>query len=193
MENLPSEILCIIFLYLDKTSRKRATGTCKLWFDVIRNDSNLSNHICYRYRFQDLQHRIENLEWDWKRWPALRSLEFHGKNICVGNKDIMNALIDFKRGPTLEIVIFDVAIDFADLNPNCPRGVATIRKLAFNPQLDITQFGVEHIWSLNIYKQNEEMFKLINKNRKVLKELAVNKFDWNGFPSQITHYGLFLI
>ena len=75
MENLPSEILCIIFSYLDKTSRKRATGTCKLWFDVIRNDSNLSNHIYYNDSAKNLQHKIENLEWDWKRWPVLKSIE----------------------------------------------------------------------------------------------------------------------
>ena len=178
MENLPSEILCIIFSYLDKTSRKSATATSKLWFDLIRSDSNLSNHISYRYRFQELQRRIENLEWDWKRWPALKTLEFKNRNICVSKKDILNALIDFKKGPTLEIVIFDVKIDFADLYPNCPREVAFIKKLAFNPQLDITQFGVEHIWSLNIYKQNDEMFKLINNNRKVIKELAVDKFSY---------------
>jgi len=178
MENVPSEILCIIFSYLDKTSRKRATATSKLWFDLIRSDSNLSNHISYRYRFQDLQRRIENLEWDWKRWPALKSLEFHGRNINVGKEDILNALIDFKKGPTLEIVIFDVMFDFADLYPNYPREVATVSKLAFNPHHNITQFGVEHIWSLKIHKPNDEMFKLINKNRKVLKELAVHKFSY---------------
>ena len=55
---LPREILSIIFSYLDKKSRKNATATSKLWFDVIRNDSNLSNHISYRYKCQDLQRRI---------------------------------------------------------------------------------------------------------------------------------------
>ena len=178
MENLPSEILCIIFSYLDKSSRKRATLTSKLWFDLIQSDSNLSNHISCRYSPQELQRRIENLEWDWKRWPALKTLEFERRYICVFKKDILKALIDFKKCPTLEIVVFDVMIDFADLYPNCPKEVAKIRKLACNPQLDITQFGVEHIWSLNIYKQNDEMFRLINKNRKVLKELAIDKFSY---------------
>ena len=70
MEKLPSEILSIIFLYLDKKSRKSATATCQLWFDVIRN-SNSSNHICYKRSFEELQNRIKNLEWDWKRWPTL--------------------------------------------------------------------------------------------------------------------------
>ena len=87
MENLPSEIMCIIFSFLDKESRKNSTETCQLWFDVIRN-SNLSNHIYYRGGVEELQRKIINsriynllhinLEWDWKRWPALKTLEFQG-------------------------------------------------------------------------------------------------------------------
>ena len=61
---LPREILCIIFSFLDKRSRKSATAASRLWFDVIRNDSNFSNHICYNNNVENLQHKIENLEWD---------------------------------------------------------------------------------------------------------------------------------
>ena len=133
MENLPSEILCIIFSFLDKNSRKSATATCQLWFDVIRN-SNLSNHICYKDSdskdsVKKLQQRIENLEWDWKRWPVLKSIEIkNGLSIHYGcnlnrtteKRDLLNDLsIDFKKCPTLEMVIFDVRIDFADVFPNC--------------------------------------------------------------------------
>ena len=100
MENLPSEILCIVFSFLDKKSRKSATSTCHLWFDLIRN-SNLSNHICYKDSdskdsVKKLQQRIENLEWDWKRWPALKKIEILEFNSC--KKDLMNDLsIDFKQ------------------------------------------------------------------------------------------------
>jgi hypothetical protein len=77
MEKLPSELLYMIFSYLDKKSRKSATATCQLWFDVIRN-SNLSDHIYFKddsFSVEVLQQRIENLEWDWQRWPALKTLE----------------------------------------------------------------------------------------------------------------------
>ena len=186
MENLPSEIMCIIFSFLDKESRKNSTETCQLWFDVIRN-SNLSNHIYYRGGVEQLQRKIINsriynllhinLEWDWKRWPALKTLEFQG-----GHKfDLLNDLsIDFKQCPNLEIVIFNTVIDFADMLPNCPQNLAEIQKLAFNPHLDITQFGVDHIWSLKIsglyiQRQNDEVFKLISENIKNIKELRVSQ------------------
>ena len=96
MEKLPSELLYMIFSCLDKKSRKSATATCQLWFEVIRN-SNLSNHICYKGgdswdRVKKLQGRIENLEWDWKRWPALKTFEFQG----IPKEDLVNDLsIDF--------------------------------------------------------------------------------------------------
>ena len=175
MEKLPSEILYIILSFLDKKSRKSATATCQLWFDVIRN-SNLSNHICYKGSVVALQQRIENLEWDWKRWPALKTFDLEEER--QDKRDLLNDLsIDFKQCPTLEVVIFVVCIDIADLFLNCPRNVAMIRKLAFNPQLGITQFGVDHIWFFDIFKQNDEVFKMINENVKGLKELRV----WNPY------------
>ena len=125
---------------------------------------------------EKLQQRIENLEWDWKRWPALKTFELQGYS---DKDDLLNDLpIDFKQCPTLELVIFEANIDFADLFPNCPQWVARIYGLAFNPQLDITQFGVDHILSLKIQKQNDEVFKLINENVKELKELTVYKLSY---------------
>jgi hypothetical protein len=178
MEKLPSEILCIILSFLDKKSRKSATATCQLWFDVIRN-SNLSNHICFKGSVEELQGRIENLEWDWKRWPALKSFELQGYD---GKEDLLNDLpIEFKQCPTLEIVIFGAHIYFADLFPNFPRNFVIIDKLAFNPQLDIAQVGVDHIWSLKIiiWQQgdHDEVLKMIYESVKGLKELSVCKFS----------------
>ena len=180
MEKLPSELLYMIFSFLDKESRKSATATCQLWFDVIRN-SNLSNHICYKGSVVALQKSIENLEWDWKRWPALKTFEFQrNPERYFAKANLLNDLpIDFKQCPTLELVIFDAdELDNADLFPNCLRDVAYIRKLAFNPQLDIQQFGGNHIWSLMIDKRNDEVFKLINENVKGLKVLWVNNFNY---------------
>ena len=126
-----------------------------------------------------MQRRIENSEWDWRRWPALKIFEI--QNIGYGHKeDLLNVLsIDFKQCPTLEIVSFCVSIDFADLFANCPKCVAIIGKLAFNPQIDMTQFRcVDHIWSLGILEQDDEVFKLINKNVKGVKELSVSEVSY---------------
>ena len=142
--------------------------------DMIRNDSNFSNHICYKRTFEELQRSIKSLEWDWTRWPALKTLEIQKRSSF--NRGLLNDFsIDFKKCPTLEIVISNVYIDFVDLFPTIRLmdGVAKIDKLAFNPQLDVKQFGVEHIWSLQIWQQNDEINKLINENLKGVKELTV--------------------
>ena len=78
------------------------------------------------------------------------------------------------------MVISNVYIDFVDLFPTIRLmdGVAKIDKLAFNPQLDIKQFGVEHIWSLQIWQQNDEINKLINENLKDVKELTVRQVSF---------------
>jgi hypothetical protein len=127
-------------------------------------------------RIEDLQQRIKNLDLDLKRWPVLKTFEI--LRGCSLKEDLLNHLsIDYKHCPTLEIVIFEVFIDFADFLPNCPRDVAQIRALAFNPQLDIAQFGVDHIWSLIILKQNDEGFKMIHENVKGLKELRCDNLS----------------
>ena len=48
IENLPREVVCIIFSYLDKKSVQNATATCALWFQLIRSDRNLSGCICLK-------------------------------------------------------------------------------------------------------------------------------------------------
>ena len=46
MEKIPLEIWSKIFGYLDfETVQKTATMVCKLWFDMIRNDSVLSGEL----------------------------------------------------------------------------------------------------------------------------------------------------
>ena len=79
MEVLPREILCIIFSYLDKQSVENATGTCKLWFELIRNDKSLSGDICLeKLDLQELSQKILIGEWNWARWPALKTIKFGG-------------------------------------------------------------------------------------------------------------------
>ena len=84
MEVLPREILCIIFSYLDKQSVENATGTCKLWFELIRNDKSLSGDICLeKLDLQELSQKILIGEWNWARWPALKTIKFGGLSAKV--------------------------------------------------------------------------------------------------------------
>ena len=84
MEVLPREILCIIFSYLDKQSVENATGTCKLWFELIRNDKSLSGDICLeKLDLQELSQKILIGEWNWARWLALKTIKFGGLSAKV--------------------------------------------------------------------------------------------------------------
>ena len=46
VEILPREILCLIFSHLDKKTVQNVTATCKLWFELIRSNKNLTDNIC---------------------------------------------------------------------------------------------------------------------------------------------------
>ena len=83
-EILPREVLWIIFSYLDKESVLNATRTCKLWFELIRNDKSLSGDICLeKLDLQELSQKILIGEWNWARWPALKTIKFGGLSAKV--------------------------------------------------------------------------------------------------------------
>ena len=77
---LPREILCIVFSYLDKRSVQHATATCKLWFELIQGDSNLSSHICFKIaklsKLQVAGRMDQNVKLTGARWPVLKKVEF---------------------------------------------------------------------------------------------------------------------
>ena len=153
---LPREILCIIFSYLDKKSAQNASEMCKLWFELIRNDSNLSSYVFLKCDgLKELRTKIEKSEWIWNRWPVLKVLE-NGMNLDEP-KSIQEAVdlvksINFKDCSTLEKVTFRVNIDLQNFFPdfNSELKIATVEQLTFNPKSDIEWFGSEQISVLHI-------------------------------------------
>ena len=74
--NLPREVLCIIFLYLDKKSVLNSTATCNLWFELIRGNSNLSSNVCFKIvKFHEITQDLKLTE---ARWPVLKTVKFCG-------------------------------------------------------------------------------------------------------------------
>ena len=101
---LPKEVLCIIFSYLDERAKQSASETCGLWFELIRNDSNLSSHVFLNQDgLKELQSKIENSEWIWSRWPVLKVLEFGPLSMNIDEpKSVIEAMeliksINFKE------------------------------------------------------------------------------------------------
>ena len=58
IENLPREILWIIFSYMDQKTVKSSTATCKLWFDLIHSNSDLYGRI---YKKRTSKERLQRL------------------------------------------------------------------------------------------------------------------------------------
>ena len=156
---LPREILCIIFSYLDKRAAQSASEMCKLWFELIRNDSNLSSYVFLKCDgLKELRTKIEKSEWIWNRWPVLKVLENGPLSMNLDEpKSIQEAVdlvksINFKDCPTLEKVTFRVNIDLQNFFPdfNSELKIATVEQLTFNPKIGIEWFGSEQISVLHI-------------------------------------------
>ena len=156
---LPREILRIIFSYLEKNPIRSASETCKLWFELIRNDSNFSSHIFLKYHgLKELQAKIKNSEWNWDRWPVLKVLELGPLSINIDEPKSLKEAVDlvksinFKDCPTLEKVIFNVNFGLEDFFPDFHSDwrIATVEQLTFNPKHANESFGTEQISVLHI-------------------------------------------
>ena len=68
VKSLPNEVWCILFSYLGKKSLRNSTATCKHWFELIRNDSNLSGQVCLpNDGLLELKRKINDSQWIWTR------------------------------------------------------------------------------------------------------------------------------
>ena len=111
---LPREMLCLIFLHLDKKSVQSATATCKFWFELIRNDSTLSSHVCFKViKMQEFDKRIQDLEVSVARWPALKTIKFCGyyPYFSVVEKLVQHTtkIVNAQDCPPLEKIIVSVS------------------------------------------------------------------------------------
>ena len=109
--NLPNEIWCMIFSYLPLEPKKNATATCKLWFRLIREDQKLSEYILISW--YNMEKAIHKSEWNWKNWPALKTLQLKSLPLTViDSREAIQSTIqklslkDFP--PSLEAVLFGV-------------------------------------------------------------------------------------
>ena len=82
--NLPNEIWCGIFSYLDKKSLNKVTNTCKLWFGMIRDNEKFSGYIKMKFtNLEDMSTKITDSKWLRERWPSMRVLEISLGNQCL--------------------------------------------------------------------------------------------------------------
>ena len=159
--NLPREVLCIIFSYMDKTSMQNSTATCKLWFELIRGNPNLSSHIYFKIvKLQEFDQRIQDLNLTgargWRaRWPVLKAVEFHGpfpysyvsEKIALRSRKLVNS----KECPTLEKIIINASYGLTRTFPQYSHLLSgSIKELTFNLKDDLKSIQVERVTKLSL-------------------------------------------
>ena len=121
---LPTEIWCEIFSHLDGKSRKSVAATCNHFFSILRGNEKTSGLLILSITLKNLSEKIESEEWNWERWPCLKSLRiplsilkevnpcknqhFHSStNTALAPLQLMK----FEQCPSLErIIIFDCGL-----------------------------------------------------------------------------------
>ena len=103
IEILPREILCLIFSHLDKKSVRNATASCKLWFQLIRSDQNLSGYISLeKFGLEQMSQKISVGEWKWTQWPVLKTIKLGGLSAATSENDLpCEALFHNKPKPNI--------------------------------------------------------------------------------------------
>ena len=104
--NLPNEVWCDIFSYLDKKSLKNVTATCKLWFGMIRGNEKFSGRIKMKFTdLKDMAAKITDSEWLKERWPSIKVLEVSlGNQFLVGRQNILFP----KMTKVIKLIKFDM-------------------------------------------------------------------------------------
>ena len=196
IENIPKEVLCIIFSHLDRQSVKNVTATCKLWLETIRGDPKRSSHVYLstqksftrRISQKGLDKRIGDLEFPLVRWPVLKTIEFRGyySYLSTPEKILQHSrrLVESENCPTLEKIIVSGSYNLNRVFSQFP-SFGTIEEFTFSPRADIKSLQIEHITSLEFGLCLEEYdevegsvkisngFKLIGETACNLKEIAI--------------------
>ena len=188
VKSLPNEVLCILFSYLDKKSLRNSTATCKHWFELIRNDSNLSGQVCLpNDGLLELKRKINDSQWIWTRWPVLQTIEF--RKLFVGekfkkiyfedvrftpalgtNKEIVKYLSQsniFRDSLRLDKIVCCVAWHLTGIFthlPNLPQNFGLIYGLTINPKNEIEFVGIEHVSNLEFSLEDSRFSEDIDES-----------------------------
>ena len=189
VKSLPNEVWCILFSFLDKKSLRNSTATCTHWFELIRNNSKFSGHICLPNDYLlTLKRKIDDSQWIWTRWPVLQTLEFgkcflgekfrdfykdekytpaKGKIMLKKAGNYLSQSISFKDSPRLDKIICFVKWHLTGIFPHLPKlpqSFGLVHALTINPKNVIESVGIEHVSHLELAIDD---IKIIKMNRSI--------------------------
>ena len=199
VKSLPNEVWCILFSYLGKKSLRNSTATCKHWFELIRNDSNLSGQVCLpNDGLLELKRKINDSQWIWTRWPVLQTIEFRKLFVCEKfkeiyfenerftpahgtNKEIVKYLSQsnsFRDSLRLDKIVCCVAWHLTGIFthlPNLPQNFGLIYGLTINPKNEIEFVGIEHVSNLEFSVEDSRFAEDIDESfsREIVKAIKL--------------------
>ena len=194
MENitpLPTEIWSQIFLYLDGKSRRSVTATCKKFFVIVRGNEKTSGLLVLKaITLKNLSEKIESEEWNWERWPCLKTLkiplstlkgvnpykdQYLTSSTCTALEPLK--LMKFEQCPSLErLLIFDCGLPIKiDTLPSARYGFA--REFCVNLKSAETNLSFEllsHLHLDNLENIDCQTLQQIGRSAKQLCRLMIS-------------------
>ena len=185
MQLFPNELWCQIFSYLPSEDKRNAKLVCKLWHDLIINDTQHINFsLVHRY------HECHEFEWNYKKIlnvvtarPNLTICQFESYMNCQYFGDGFANF--FKQAKLLNV---DQIFLDGDLNHFCSEflpGWITVRRLWLQDNLEVAEKNIQHIVAYvpgNRHKQSNlsisdrfmQEFEEILPKLEHLEELSIN-------------------
>ena len=160
---LPTEIWSEVFSYLDGKSRKSVAATCNQFLCILRGNEKTSGQITLKIiTLKNLSKKIESAEWNWERWPCLKSIRIPlsfwknpYKNQYYGSSS--NTALDplkmmkFEQCPSLErLLIFNCGLPMKidTIDASTRYGIA--KELCINPRYTVTNLSFKILSHLHI-------------------------------------------
>ena len=194
MENsvpLPTEIWSQIFLYLDGKSLRNVTATCKKFFVIVRGNEKTSGFsVLKAITLNNLSDKIESEEWNWERWPCLKTLKiplstlkgvnpYKDQYLSSSTNTALEPLklMKFEQCPSLErLLIFDCGLPIKiDTLPSARYGFA--REFCVNPnsaEINLSFELLSHLHLDNLENINCQTLQQIGRSAKQLCRLMIS-------------------
>ena len=182
---LPTEIWCKIFLYLDKKSRKNVAATYKQFLWNLRGNVKTSGQIKLKtVTLKSLSLKIASEEWNWERWPCLKSLSIPLNPFNQSYGSSSNSVLDplklmkFDKCPSLErLLIFDCGLPMKINTRDAYTCYGIARELCVNPKsmgTNLTFKNLSHLHIDHLENIDFDTLKQIGRTANQLSWLTIS-------------------
>ena len=187
---IPTEILCQIISYLDEKSIRSVSFTCKQLFDLVRGNGRFSGHVTLNsIDLKNLLEKIESAEWNWERWPRLKTLKiplkcknsiYFGRGSPAENPFDLLKLMQFELCPSLErVVVFncDLPLHAYTRYGKTIARYGNARVLYINPRSVPTEFSfifVNFLCVEDLRYIDSQTLRKIGENAPKLQKLTIH-------------------